>query len=202
MSLLQTRSNGRSRYQQIYEMVLLAVLGALVVVLQLWGSGIRIGVTNLSLVLIPIVVGALAIGLKGGIVLGLLFGVITVLFGGVMAMDPFTATLFTQQPLLTTLTCVGKGVGAGACPALLYRLLSARFPRLSVVIAAASAPIANTGLFVLGALTMLDTLTIVVGDVLYFFFFTILVCNFLVEFAANVIAGPAIHRVLQAIKKK
>lgn len=191
----------KSHHQQIHDMVLLAVLGALVIVLQLWGSGIRIGATNLSLVLIPIVVGALTMGIKGGLALGLLFGVITVIFGGVMAMDPFTTTLLTQHPVLTTLVCVGKGLGAGVCPALVHRALAARLPRLSVVLAAASAPVANTGLFMLGMTTMLDTLTIAVGDVLYFLFFTILVCNFLVEFAANVIAGPAIYRVLQAIKK-
>lgn len=199
--MMESRRNV-NRQQRLRDMVLLAFLSAVMLVLQFWGSSIRIGATNLSLVLIPIVVGALLLGIKGGLFLGGLFGVTTLLFGGILAMDLFTATLLQQHPLLITLICLLKGIAAGVLPALIHLVFSRRMPFLSVVLASASAPIANTGIFMLGMTTVLGTLGSLVGDVVYFLFFTILVCNFLVEFAANVIAGPAIHRILLAVGKR
>ena len=52
--------------ERIYKLVLLALLTALVVVLQLLGSFIHIGMFSISLVLIPIVVGAVIAGPLGG----------------------------------------------------------------------------------------------------------------------------------------
>ena len=55
----------------------LAVLVALIIVLQLWGGNIRIGGTSLSFVLVPIVIGAVMLGPVAGAFLGLLLGLIT-----------------------------------------------------------------------------------------------------------------------------
>ena len=45
--------------QRTLQMVQLAILLALVIVLQLWGSNVKIGPTSFSLVLIPIVIGVI-----------------------------------------------------------------------------------------------------------------------------------------------
>lgn len=52
----------RKKFFTSRNIAFLAVLTALVVVLQLWGSYIRIGGTNLSFVLVPIVLGAVMVG--------------------------------------------------------------------------------------------------------------------------------------------
>ena len=63
--------------QRTLQMVQLAILLALVIVLQLWGSNVKIGPTSFSLVLIPIVIGGILLGPRGGGLLGLAFGLIT-----------------------------------------------------------------------------------------------------------------------------
>ena len=52
----------------------LAVLLALVIVLQLWGNNIKIGATGLSFVLVPIVLGGVLFGPSAGAFLGLVSG--------------------------------------------------------------------------------------------------------------------------------
>ena len=54
----------------------LSILLALVIVLQVFGSYIRIGATPLSFVLVPIVLGAVMIGPLAGLFLGFAFGLI------------------------------------------------------------------------------------------------------------------------------
>ena len=62
-------------------MVGVALFTAIVVVLQLLGGGIKFGVFSISLVLVPIVVGAAVYGWKAGAFLGFVFGA-AVLFSG------------------------------------------------------------------------------------------------------------------------
>ena len=62
-----------------------AMLTALVIVLQLLGSFIRFGVFSISLVLIPIVVGAAMCGPAISAWLGLVFGIAVLLSGDAAA---------------------------------------------------------------------------------------------------------------------
>ena len=57
-------------------MVGIAVLAALVVVLQLLSSVIKIGTVSITLTLIPIVVGAAFYGPGAGAILGTVFGLV------------------------------------------------------------------------------------------------------------------------------
>ena len=54
-------------------------------ILQLLGSFIKIGPVSISLVLIPIVIGAAVYGLKTGAWLGLVFGIVVLLAGAAVA---------------------------------------------------------------------------------------------------------------------
>lgn len=184
------------------KMVELAILTAIIIVLQTSGTVIKIGTTPVSLVLIPIVVGALLLGPKAGTFLGLVFGAVVYIAGATGA-DSFTFVLFTEHPILTALTCFGKGAAAGFLPGLLYQLLKKWNDYAAVFIAAASAPIANTGLFILGGLAMSGTLSnnfVAEGSTVIYFL--IIVCagiNFLLEFALNLIVSPAIHRIIYIV---
>ena len=106
---MQTKT---ARQKTLY-LTQLATLSAMVLFLQLAGITIYIGATPVSLVLLPITLGALLLGPGAGAWLGFLFGAEVVIVCGVMATDPFTATLFLDHPILTTLLCLTKGVAAG-----------------------------------------------------------------------------------------
>ncbi len=197
--------NHSSRKARTLKMVQLAILLALTVVLQLFGSNIRIGATSFSLVLIPIVLGGILLGPGSGAFLGLVFGVIT-LGAGIFGTDPFTAILFEDHPLLTTLTCLGKGTAAGFGAGLLFRVIQPKNTHLALFAASAAAPILNTGLFILGALTMADTLSLNFVEsgtsVIYFLVIGCAGINFIVEFLVNLVATPALYRVWEVLKKR
>ena len=187
------------------EMAFLAILTALVLVLQLLGSFVKNplpGGTSISLTLIPIVFGAMVLGPKGGAWLGFLFGSITYIMG-VTGADAFTFILFSDHPLLTALVCFGKGVACGFVAGLVYKVLRNFNTVAATFVAAASAPIVNTGLFILGALTMSDTLNAnFVADGSTVIYFLVIVCagvNFIFEFILNIVVAPALNIVMMHI---
>ena len=180
----------------------LAELLALVIVLQLWGNNIKIGATGLSFVLVPIVLGGVLFVPSAGAFLGLVFGFITLMYG-VTGADPFTAVLFAEHPFLTSAVCLVKGTAAGFSAGLLFRLIAKKNGYVGVFVASAAAPVVNTGLFILGALLMSDTLSAnFVADgstVLYFLIIGCAGINFLVELAINLMLSPAMYSVIRVV---
>lgn len=177
------------------KLVIFAVFLALVILLQVFGSFIKIGAVSISLVLIPIVLGGILMGPIAGTCLGFAFGLVT-LVAGITGTDPFTAVLFSEHPALTALVCLGKGTCAGLFSALLYKLIAKKSQIAAVFTASAAAPIINTGLFILGALTMQDTfLKNFLTDGMSLLYFLVIVCagiNFIIEFCVNIVASPAL----------
>ncbi len=186
----------------------LAVLTALILVLQLTGAAITITpVTKLSFVLLPIVLGAMILGPLAGALLGFVFGLI-VLIQGIVGVDGFTFILFSDHPIITSLLCLVKGTAAGFGSGLIYKAFKQKEGKVKTVgafIASGSAPIINTGLFILGALLMSDTLSSnFVGEGETVIYFLVIGCagfNFIVEFAFNLIFAPAILRITNIIEK-
>ena len=185
----------------------LAVLLALVIVLQIWGGYIKIGPVNFTFTLVPIVLGAIMIGPLAGAFLGFAFGVVA-LVNGIVGNDVFTYYLFAQQPVFTAALCLVKGAAAGLVSGYLYRLLRKKHEYLAVFVASVSAPIVNTGLFVLGGLMMSGTIAGFLSSanngssVAYFLIITCAGINFLVELAINLVFAPALYRVSNLFMKK
>lgn len=183
----------------------IAVLVALIVILQLLGGYFRIGATSLSFVLVPIVLGGALYGVTVGGILGCAFGLV-VLLQGVSGVDYFTMVLFQDHPVYTALLCLVKGAAAGVCAGLVYKLVAKKNAYVAIFLAAATAPIVNTGLFILGSLAFLqDTLTANFTDGHSIMYFLIIVCagiNFLVELAINLISAPALHTVYGVVEKQ
>ena len=182
-----------------------AILLALVVVLQTTLGSIRIGATSFSVVLIPIVIGAILLGEIAGGLLGLAFGLIVLIYG-ITGIDVFTNYLFVNQPVLTVLTCLVKGIMAGVVPAFTYRLLSKKNVNVATVVSSMTSPIVNTGLFIVGALLMYNTLSaspfLDGQSVMYFLIIGCAGINFLVELLVNIVVAPAIARFIQIIEKR
>ena len=185
----------RKRFFTARNIAFLAVLVALVIVLQVWASAIPIGATRISLTLIPIVLGAMLLGPLAGAFLGALFGAIVVI-AALTGADAFTLVLLQDHPVLTVLLCLVKGAAAGLVAGLIYRALRGKSERAAAIVASLAAPVVNTGLFILGALLMSDTLSanfVADGEtVLYFLVIGCAGINFLVEFAVNAVASPAL----------
>ena len=182
----------------------IGILLALVIVLQVFGGYIRIGTTPLSFVLVPIVLGAILFGPAVGGILGFAFGLIVLLYG-VFGLDGFTLILFQDHPVWTSILCLGKGTVAGVVAGYVYKLVSKKNAYVGTFAAAAAAPVLNTGLFILGALFMSDTLSAnFVADGSTVIYFLVIVCagiNFLIELAINLVCSPAIYTVLRASSK-
>ncbi|MDO4477579.1 MAG: ECF transporter S component [Lachnospiraceae bacterium] len=115
---------------------------AIVIVLQALSISIRFGIFTVTLVLIPIVVGAALYGWKAGAWLGFVFSVVVLITDA-------GAFLAVNVPG-TVITVLLKGTMAGLVAGMIYLKLSAKNRYLAVVVAAVSAPIVNTGIFLIG----------------------------------------------------
>ena len=195
-----------------------AIFAAIVVVVQLVGGAVKIGPVSFSLVLVPIVIGGIIMGPASGAVLGLVFGVIT-LINGLTGADPFTFILLTsgvKGAIITPLICLVKATAAGYIAALIYKLFKNAANKrpagqgnglkiAGTFMAAAAAPIVNTGLFILGALTLSDVLAAnFVAEGTTVIYFLIIGCagvNFIVEFLVNLVLAPGIYQIARAVSK-
>lgn len=182
----------------------LSILAALIVVLQLMSYGIKIGAFNLSLVLIPLVVGGVLFGARSGAVLGFIFGVVVVICC-ITGMDVGGNILWNVNPWLTALVCLFKGTAAGFTGGAVAQILrKENKPFLGVLAAAIVVPIVNTGWFVLGMWFLFrDTLTAWAGgqEVVSYIFLGLIGVNFLVEFAINLVLSPVTERIITAIRR-
>ena len=127
----------------IQKLVGTAIVSAAVVVLQLLGSFIKFGTFSVSLVLVPIVVGAALYGTKASTWLGLVFGVTVLLSGD-------ASLFFAINPLATILIVIVKGLLAGLITGITYRHYASKNRVFATFLAAFVCPIVNTGIFLAG----------------------------------------------------
>ncbi|MBQ7037759.1 MAG: ECF transporter S component [Clostridia bacterium] len=182
----------------------LSILTALIVVLQLLSYSIKIGPFGLSLVLIPIVVGGALFGVRSGAILGGVFGVVVVLCC-VFGLDVGGNMLWSINPLLTALICVGKGVAAGAAGAAVSAVFKKMGkPTVGVFLSAIIVPVVNTGLFLaMLSLCFYDTLVLWAAgqNVAYYVLTGIILVNFVPELLLNTILAPVAQRVIATVRR-
>ena len=183
-------------------MVLGAVLTALVIMLQMAGSFIHFGPFSISLVLIPIVIGAATCGVGISTWLGLVFSIVVLLSGD-------AASFLAVHVPGTIITVLAKGMACGFFAGLAYKgvFLLSKNRYLAVLIAALACPLANTGIFLLGCLVFfMETIAgwaqaagfsnayqyLIIGFVGF---------NFLFELGLNIILSPLVVRLLNIRKK-
>lgn len=143
--------NHSSTHAQTLRLVQIALLTALMLLLQLALGSLRIGPVTLSFSLVPLVIAAVFIGPGAGALLGLVSGVVT--FVQVLtAADPFYTLLIATNPLLTALICISKTTLAGLLAGLCYRAICkvSKYRALNVILPAVVCPVVNTGIFCIG----------------------------------------------------
>ncbi len=186
--------------EQTEKLVLVALLTALVAVLAYFGGFIKIGgFASISLTLIPVVLGAALCGPLVGAWLGGVSGV-------VFFMTADAAFWLGLSVPGTIITVMVKGILAGLCAGLAYKLLSNVNRYLAVIVSAIVCPVVNTGIFLLGCLVFfMDTVSggaategMSIGAYLIVAFVGL---NFVFELITNIILSPVIIRILSIRKK-
>ncbi|MBQ2809628.1 MAG: ECF transporter S component [Clostridia bacterium] len=184
----------------IRKLTYLAVLTALVIILQLAGSFIRLGLFSISLVLIPIVIGVAICGVGAGAWLGFVFGAVVLLSGD--------AAAFLQiDPFGTVVTVFAKGILCGLLAGIAYKLVAKLNRFVGVLVGAIVCPVVNTGVFLLGSrIFFYESIkgwasAEGVSAVAYMFLFLV-GGNFLFELLFNVVLSPATVRIINLIDKK
>lgn len=189
--------------KQIKKMTGTALLMALVVVLQLLGGSIPpVGGFTISLVLIPIVLGAALYGPKTGALLGATFGIVVVI-GCVSGTDVGGAMVFQANPLLCILVVLGKGILAGLASGLVYAGLKQKNAVMAMLLAAAVCPVVNTGTFILCMTTFfMEVLAAWAGgNVLGYVLSGLVLCNFVPELIINLLFSAAGRRIVHNLEK-
>ena len=185
-------------------MVGIALLIALVVVLQFVGGMIPpVGGFTISLVLIPIVIGAALYGPGAGAFLGAVFGVI-VTINCINGTDPGGAMVFQANPLLCVLVVLAKGTLAGLAAGWVYRLLKDKNGYVAMLCAAIICPMVNTGLFVVCMLSFFkDVLAAWAGggDIIAYVLTGLILANFVPEMIINIVFGTAGQRIIKIVKQ-
>lgn len=176
------------------KLTLLAILTAIVAVLQLVASAIRLGPFSITLVLTPIIVGAAMCGIWAGAFLGFVFGLVVLLSGD--------AALFLAVSVPATVAIVLlKGTLSGLISGLVYRLLEKKSPLAAAICAGIASPAVNTGVFFLGVLLCFGdfavefatgTLGLDVGGAAEAIALGFIGVNFPVELAVNLVLASAI----------
>jgi len=177
------------------KLVLLALLTAIVIILQILAILTRplFPAFSITLVLMPIVIGAAIINMYAGLWLGLAFG-FAVLISGDAA--PFMAV----NPAGTIIVVLLKGALAGFAAGAVYRFLAVKNKTVAAISAAIVCPVVNSGIFIIGGyLFFLPTLTMWAGseNVTAYIFLVLVGVNFLVELGINLILSPTIVRLIQ-----
>ncbi len=178
----------------------LGLFTAIVVVLQLLAVGLRaLGLFSISLVLVPIVVGAAAYGKKGGAWLGFVFGLAVLLSGD--------ANVFLAiDPVGTVVTVLLKGIACGFFAGLCYYLLRQK-NFLAVLVAAVVCPVVNTGVFLLGCrVFFFDAVSqwaAAAGfeNVGAYMLIGLIGINFFIELGVNLVLAPVANRLIAFNKK-
>ncbi len=189
------------RKQQTRTLVLGAVFTALVIVLQLLGSFIRFGMFSVSLVLLPIIIGAATCGYKIGAWLGFVFGMAVLLSGDATA---FLVVNYWG----TIITVLLKGTLCGLLAGIAYQAIEKLNRYLAIITAAIVCPVINTGIFLIGCkLFFFETIkewgaAAGFNNAATYMFLGLAGGNFLFELGTNIILSPAIKRILTLIKIK
>lgn len=191
--------------QKVRTMVGVSLLIAVIIVLQFIGTllPIKIGPVSISLVLIPIVIGAAVYGPGAGAVLGGAFGVIATIFCA-NGMDAGGQMVFQASPLLCILVVMTKGILCGFAAGWAYKLIKKHNSYLAMLCAAIACPVVNTGIFLLGMdLFFMDVLQVWAGgsNIAGYLLTGIILVNFLPELILNIVLSPVSQRIIHIVNK-
>ncbi len=168
----------------------IAILTALIAVMQYIANVLPVGMLPYNLTLFPIALGAVMYGPLAGLFLGLIGG-------GLVIVAPSTEMFMAYKPFMTIVLCLAKTGIAGLVAGLIYIPFRKKFRLLGSILASLSVPIINTGIFVVvcffvyaGAFK--HTIS---WEYLGYIFVALVGLNFLIELAINSALSPILFKV-------
>ena len=187
-------------------MVLLAMLSGVLLVMSFTPLGyLNIGPLAISLNMIPVAIGAVALGPGGGAFLGAVFGITSCLqcvgIGGTSAMG---VILFEISPVLTIIQRFVTRVLAGWLTGVVYRGLRRQHISCATYVAGFGAALFNT-IFFMAALVLLFGQTeylqgLIAGRNILVFALSFVGINALVEMLAATVTVGAVCKALEKLK--
>lgn len=199
--------NGKK--SKVLFMTELALLTAIVVIMAFTPLGyLRVAAVEITFIVVPVAVGAVILGVKGGAWLGFVFGMTS--FVQCFGMSPFDTMIFGMRPAATAFCCIAPRIMVGIVPALVYKLMKGihSTAEISTPVACVLAPVTNTLLY-------LACMCVFFQDVMsqaynytgrggiYFlaWLLALVAVNALLEAASCLIVGTAICKALQVAFK-
>lgn len=194
-----------TRFFSAKNVAYLAVLLALVIVLQVFASTIPMFGVTLNFSLIPIVLAGMFFGMWCGGFIGFVAGLVTFLITAVMGREPSTVFLFQADPVILTIVCIGKTTVAGFIAGLLYKIISKKNRLVAAYISSVAVAVINTAIYLLGLMIMKDAAAAFLGteataSAVFVAVFGLIWLNSVLEILVNVLFAPAVHRVVLLVE--
>jgi len=188
--------------KKVQRLALAAVLTAVIILLAFTPLGyLKVGIVSITLLVIPVVIGAIALGPLYGGFLGGVFGVTS--FVQCFGMDPFGTTLMGLNPIATFVACMVPRILIGVFAGLLYNVLR-RVAKNAVWPAAVTAlvgSLTNTVLFI-GMVILFFRHTYFEGSGVWAIIVGFFSLNVVVETISNTVLGAALGGVLDKVLRK
>ncbi|MBO4429527.1 MAG: ECF transporter S component [Clostridia bacterium] len=187
----------------------LAMLSAIIIVLQIICTFIKFGPFTITLALTPIFIGAALYGAWSGAYLGALLGVV-IFLAGLFGWDPATLGLINLNawsPLFVLVICVLKTAVAGFTAGIVYKAMASKNELAATITASVLCPIVNTALFLVGMFAFFMP-TLQAGaaadgkTVIAYAIVGLVGLNFIVEFITVIVLSVAVARIIKAVGKK
>ena len=137
----------KTRKQKNLLLVELAVFSAIIILMAFTPLGyLQIGVVKMTLIMIPVAVGAITIGPAAGAFLGLVFGVTS--FAQCFGLDAFGTALMAINPIYTFIMCIVPRALMGYLCGLIFKAVKKLNKSTAYIAASVSGAVLNTVFFV------------------------------------------------------
>ncbi|HHY83445.1 MAG TPA: ECF transporter S component [Clostridiales bacterium] len=183
------------------KMVLLAILAAIMLILAFTPLGyLKVGIIEISFMMVPVAVGAIVLGPAAGAVLGGVFGITS--FIQALTTSPFGAMLISINPFYTFILCMIPRILMGWLAGLVFQWLykNDKTKIISYGTASLSAALFNTIFFMTFLILLFGNTDYIKGFQgnmsILAFVVAFVGINGLVEAIATTIIGGAVSRAL------
>lgn len=203
-------SNKNMNVASVLNLTLTAIFLAIIIVMSFTPIGyLKVLTVEISLLAIPVAMGAALLGVGGGALLGLAFGVTS--FIQCFGMSAFGTALMGISPVLTAILCIAPRILVGVSSALVYKVLKKKNVQLNVssLLSFLTAAVVNTVLFVGLFIAFFGNTDFYAGLETQFattgviaFFAAFVGVNGIVEAVASALVGGALGSVIKRIEKQ
>ena len=183
-----------------------AVLAAIVVLMAFTPIGyLRLGAVETTFIMIPVAVGAIALGEKSGAFLGLVFGISS--FIQCFGISPFGAALLQINPIFTFIMCLVPRILMGYLCGIIYKALCKVKKGVAIVIASFCAPVINTALFMASLILFFGKSEYIMGmragtENIWAFMVAFVGINGVMEIVTTTLIAPPVALAVQKAVKK